>query len=185
MHRIAKIWKGLESELHLVYRPVKRDQIARGEDQLGVEFPRSYKELVLDRGAPGIAPRRDQKPCLENLGYGVMTPPEIVTWTRDLRRAPDPDMADDEEAYEATKANLNRAVWFQLGAHASEGFVWLTDHRSRTTGEMWVADYNYQWMYELQWDKLSAVVWPSLEKSTAHVAKQIRAHTAEHGKFTW
>jgi hypothetical protein len=40
-------------------------------------------------------------------------------------------------------------------------------------------------MYELQWDKLSAVVWPSLEESTAHVAKKICAYTAKYGKFMW
>ena len=97
----------------------------------------------------------------------------------------DREMADDDEAFEETKRNLDRAVWFQLGAHSSEGFMWLTDHRHPGTGEMWVADYNYQWMYELEWSELSHVVWPSLIESTEHVADRIRDHTAKHGKFRW
>lgn len=180
----AQLWASLADRIHLHHRKVTRAEIKAAEKALGVKLPPSYVELVTSVGAPAIAPpKRSPSKNVENLGYAVLTPPEIVKYTRLLRRAPERDQAEDDEQLESTRKYVDGAIWFQLGANAGEGFVFLLDQPTRG-GEMRVGAYSHDYLYELDW-KNPATGWKSFTDSTKHVVEEVYRHTEEHGLFTW
>lgn len=129
-------------------------------------------------GAPGIGPRvPDASPRLvENLPYAVLTPREIVTWTRRMRRI-DSDMLDGDDLLEPTRRQLRGAVFFQIGGNAGEGFVFLLDTVD-AAGEMRVGDYAHDYLGEVDWtvEPGGGGVFASLAASTAWVAGRIEEH---------
>lgn len=174
-------WSSLAKIIHLTYRKTTKREVALAEQALKVELPPSYKELVTSVGAPAIAARNDLNPKLvENLAYAVLLPAEIVKWTRRLRRSPNADEAFDEAELAHGRASTKNAIWFQLQADPSDGFVWLLDSR-RADGEMRCGDYAHDYLYELDWKTAG---WDSFATVQTHVAARVREHVKEHGKFT-
>ena len=181
----AKLWASVADRIHLLYRKVSLAQVRTAERELRVKLPPSYIELVTTVGAPAIAPRKGNDKHVENLGYAVLRPAEIVKWTRAMRRSPARDQAEDDAQFESTKKNLARAVLFQLGSNASDGYVFLTD-KVDARGEMRVADFAHDYLYELAWSKLHpGVVFKSFRDSTEYVIERIAEHVTQYGAFVW
>lgn len=173
----AAIWKALEKQgAAVIYRATTSKDIAAAEKALGVRLPPSYVELVTTLGAPAIAvrvPRVDRKNP-QNMPYAMLLPQEIVRETRRLRRELEADQLDEPEDYDRVKRELDRAVFFQFGSNAGEGFVWLSDTVD-AHGEMIVGDFSHDYIEELDWQPNGAV-FPSLAAATARIAEGIREH---------
>jgi hypothetical protein len=180
----AQLWAPLAEVIHLTYRKVTKAQIAAGEKALGVNFPRSYVELVTTVGAPAVTPRKiSGQTDVWNMGFAVLKPAEIVKYTRMLRRAPNKDAAFDADELANAKRDVARAIWFQTEYTADDGFVWLTDMRNRA-GEMQCGGYAHDYLYELGWTKDGAV-YDSFLAVQEHATELIREHTEQHGAFRW
>lgn len=165
-----ELWRRLEQRgATVVRRKVTEKAIAAAERALRFAFPPSYRALVAD-GAPAIG--RDPKAPADALSYAVLVPSEVVTFTRELRDSLEPDMFEDPASLPRVRTQLANAVWFQLGADAGEGFVFLLDTRDRA-GEMRIGDYSHDYLEELDWSRKSRVVYRSLAAATAHAAERI------------
>ena len=179
----AEHWAPLAKIIGLTYRKVTKVDVVAAEKALKLKLPRSYVELVTTVGAPAVAARSgsDAK-HLENLGFAVLRPAEIVKLTRALRRAPSENEAFDADELAHAKRDVANAIWFQTQRDASDGFVWLLDTLD-ATGEMRCGDYAHDYLYELQWTD-GAATFDSFTAVQAHVAAQILEHTRQHGTFT-
>lgn len=165
------IWNNLADRGALVVRrPVTAKEIAAAERTLGVRLPPSYVELVTRHGAPGLSPD-GQRSTLHMLSYAVLTPKEIVRFTKEMRRI-EPEMFEDEDSVPRVKAQLAKAVFFQIQADMGDGYVFLVD-TADAKGEMRVADFAHDYIEELDWRPSSKVVFRSLAAATLHVAKII------------
>jgi hypothetical protein len=169
--RIAK------TGVRLAYAPVLAEEITRAEQALQFTFPQSYVELVTSLGAPRLAtfPPGGEK-HVENYPYAVLTPKEVVKFTRQHRRI-NKTMLDDEKNYERVSAQLRKIVVFQLQCDASNVFVWLESKR----GEPRVADLAHDYLEELDWSE-GGVTWSSFAASMAFVEDQIQESLADYSK---
>lgn len=149
----------------MIRRAVAAKDLAAAEKALGFRFPPSYLALVKVGGAPAIGRGKSRR--AEGLEFAVLTPNEVVTFTKSMRRL-DADMFEDEASLPRVKAQLANAVLFQLGREAGEGYVFLLD-TAADSGELLIADYSHDYIEELDWRRSSKVVFAA---STLHAAKQ-------------
>lgn len=161
------MWRGLEERgAQVIRRPVSAKELEKAQTVLDFRFPPSYVDLVMGDGAPAIG--TDPKAAAEKLSFTVLTPKEVVRFTRELRDLPS-ELFDDSESI---KAQLDNAIFFQLGRDAGEGHVFLVD-TADASGEMRVADYHHDYLEELDWRPRSGAVFRSLSASTLHVVQRL------------
>lgn len=171
------MWRSIEaSGAPVRYRKVKKSELGIVEKKLGVALPPSYVELVLELGAPSLGPNSPiaSEKVVENLPFAVLRPSEIVRFTLELRESVEPEGLEDPDSFDRVCELLKRAVWFQFGGDAGEGYVFLTDTVNEA-GEMRVGDYAHDYLEELDWSAQGAV-FKSLYESTEDVARRIAAH---------
>lgn len=165
-----EIWDELEARgAQVLRRAVSRKELDGAEKTLRFRFPPSYVSLVIPRGAPAIG--RSAKGPVENLSFAVLTPREVVRFTKAMRTL-DVEMFEDPASLPRVRAQLAKAVLFQFGRDAGDGHVFLMDTVD-DTGEMKVADFSHDYIEELDWRASSKVVFRSLSASTLRFAKEI------------
>lgn len=108
---------------------------------------------------------------IENLPFAVLRPSEIVRFTLELHESVEPEGLEDPDSFDRVSELLTRAVWFQFGGDAGEGYVFLTDTVNEA-GAMRVGDYAHDYLEELDWSAKGAV-FKSLSESTQDVARRI------------
>jgi hypothetical protein len=168
--RIAK------TGVRIDYAPVLVEEIASAEQILQFTFPRSYVDLVTALGAPRLAtfpPGGARR--VENYPYAVLTPVEVVEFTRRHRRV-SKTMLEDENSYARVCAQLQRIIVFQLQCDASNVFVWLETQK----GEPRVADLAHDYLEELDWSENGAS-WNSFAASMVFVEQQIQENLRDYG----
>lgn len=164
-----EIWCELEARgAEVVRRPVSVNDISAAQAALGFRFPPSYLALVKAGGAPAIG---SAKRRADELSFAVLTPKEVVRFTKEMRRL-DVDMFEDPASLPRVKKQLANAVMFQFGRDPGDGHVFLVDSAD-AEGEMRIADYSHDYVEELDWRRSSKVVFRSLSASTLRFAKEI------------
>jgi len=175
-----ELWRSLQDRgAPIVRRPVSAKAIEEAEVALQFRFPPSYVELVTRNGAPalgrGVVGRTP--PRLDALAFAVLTPLEVVRFTKQMRRL-EIDMFEDPASLPRVKTQLANAVLFQLGRDAGEGYVFLVD-TADAKGEMRIGDFSHDYLEELDWKPSSGAVFRSLSVSTLHAARQIERDLPE------